>query len=348
MPSAPATGVHFVGSIPLSTTDEVLTTLCQALPNQVATIPDGETGPRANYIVWERERFPKETIQYLLGGISPPDDHLRKFTLDDVKPTLYAEAAIQSYQRFRALRSKGVIPPGVRFQVALPLPYDCIQAHIRAEWQAQIEPLYEKRMFDALDAIVDAIPAEDLAIQIDTALAVMALEYAQGRLCDALFKPHFSPIRPGLVDRLRRFCARVPDRVPFGLHLCYGDMFHYHFIQPRDLGLMVDFASDLARVIRPRALSWVHMPVPKDRDDEGYFRALGRLDVGSGAKVYLGLVHAGDEQGTRRRIQAAQAFTNDFGVATECGMGRTPTDEFHGILRIMRNVTGHERLPGKL
>lgn len=337
--SYPSGGVHFVGSVPLSSSEEVFTKLSQALPNRLASIPDGETGDRNNYIGWERERFPRETRRLNVGGVPLPEGHFAAFTQDDVQPTNYDSAAKESYAKFVDLRKKGVIPSGVRFQVSIPAPYESIQGHVRAEWQACLEPFYEKRVFDALQSILTSIPADDLAIQFDMCFAVMALEYEMGRLSDELFRPYFSPIRKGLLERLHRLHEQIPGTVPLGWHFCYGDLGHKHFVQPKDMTLMVDFANELARTVHSRPVSWVHMPVPKSRDDPGYFKALEGLNTGDGMKLYLGLVHANDEEGTRRRIAAARTVRNNFGVATECGIGRTPAEELESILQISKNVT---------
>jgi hypothetical protein len=73
------------------------------------------------------------------------------------------------------------------------------------------------------------------------------------------------------------------------------------------------------------------MPVPKDRDDVAYFAPLKGLELGS-TSLFLGLVHANDEEGTRKRNQAAGGVDiQTFGVATECGMGRTPVNELDSI-----------------
>ncbi|KAJ5934454.1 hypothetical protein N7466_004001 [Penicillium verhagenii] len=341
--SVHARGVHFVGSIPLSTSEEVFTTLSEALPGRLFSIPDGETGDRCNFIGWERLRFPVETIHESIGGKPLPQGHSGVFTLDDVKPNDYDKAAKDSYQDFLRLRQNATIPSNVRFQVSIPTPYECIQGHVRSEFQAQLEPFYEKRIFDAIQSILKSIPPDDLAIQFDTCFMVTALEYERGRLPVDFFKPHFSPIRQGLLERAQRLCAQLPSEVPVGWHLCYGDLGHKHFIEPEDLGLLVDFANDLTRCISPSAnLSWIHMPVPKSRDDTAYFEPLKRLVAINKTKLYLGLVHANDAEGTFRRLQAAREVIPteiDFGVATECGMGRTPQEELTSILQISRDVT---------
>lgn len=81
------------------------------------------------------------------------------------------------------------------------------------------------------------------------------------------------------------------------------------------------------------------MPVPKDRDDIIYFAPLEKLSIPTSTKVYLGLVHPNDEEGTRKRIKVAQSVLPKFGVATECGMGRIPIEELDSILQISESVT---------
>jgi hypothetical protein len=69
------------------------------------------------------------------------------------------------------------------------------------------------------------------------------------------------------------------------------------------------------------------MPVPADRTDAAYFAPLKEL-MRSSTELYLGLVHGADgASGTSKRIQAASEFVSDFGIATECGIGRARTPE---------------------
>lgn len=145
-----ANGIHLVGSIPLSTSEEVFTTLSEALPGRLFSIPDGETGDRCNFIAWERFRFPVETIHEFIGGKPLPKADCGIFTLDDVKPSDYDEVVKESYQLFLQLRQNGIIPPNLRFQVSISIPYECIQGHVRPEFQAKLEPFYEKRIFDTI------------------------------------------------------------------------------------------------------------------------------------------------------------------------------------------------------
>jgi methionine synthase II (cobalamin-independent) len=112
-----------------------------------------------------------------------------------------------------------------------------------------------------------------------------------------------------------------------GIHLCYGDFEAKHFVEPLDTGKMVELAN-LFTHNSTRPLTWIHLPVPVDRDDEAYFAPLTGLERGERTELYLGLVHAKDgTAGTLRRMQAAHKTVKDFGIATECGMGRSRTPE---------------------
>jgi len=81
------------------------------------------------------------------------------------------------------------------------------------------------------------------------------------------------------------------------------------------------------------------MPVPIDRDDNAYFAPLRDLKTGS-ARIYLGLVHGSDRlEGATRRVAAARSALEDFGVATECGMGYVPEAELDSVLRLHRDIS---------
>jgi hypothetical protein len=207
-----------------------------------------------------------------------------------------------------------------------------------------MEPLYTKRMEDAVRIILDNISAGDLAIQLDLARETLALEYERGRLGEE-FRPHFAGeegILEGTLHRIQSFASLIPEDVDLGFHFCYGDRDHRHYIEPEDLGVAVGFVNAIRERLR-RRIAWVHLPVSKDRDDQDYFEPLRKLVLGVGTpantKLYLGLVHANDEDGTRRRIEAALSVVKYFGVATECGLGRSPAVELDSILSISREVS---------
>jgi len=130
---------------------------------------------------------------------------------------------------------------------------------------------------------------------------------------------------------LARLGDAVPEDVDMGYHLCYGSPADEHLVMPRDMAVMVGMANDLRDVIG-RRLDFLHMPVPKDRVDADYFKPLADLRRAAAATVYLGLIHHDDHAGDVARIRAARAYLPAFGVASECGWGRTDPRRVPGLL----------------
>lgn len=328
-------GVHLVGSIPLPSTGRVFREACKTLSGRLRRLPDGETGERQGFTTYQRNVFaPNPAVFRIFGGQDRSDEEVKTAAGDiQVLPTKYDDYALSSYTQFCQLRTEGIIPHGTRFQVSLPTPINTIAPFIDPSHQAAVEPVYEKALLSALRRIQDEIPAKDLAIQWD-----VAVEFAMLENIGFVFVPWFSPVKEGIMERIVRLSAAVDDGVEMGYHLCYGDIEHRHFVQPKDTGLLVEMANLIVEQVQ-HPVNWIHMPVPKDRDDAAYFAPLKALRLQDNTELFLGLVHFKDEGGTQRRIQAAKEVLQKFGVATECGMGRTPPEELGDILAICAAVT---------
>ena len=327
-------GVHLVGSVPLGNSEAVFRAAAAAIGPWVARLPDGETGARTNWIEWQ---IPMLGSDPALEVVPPDPDHYRPLprvalregkVADDIALTGcgYADAAEASYAEFRQLRDEGVIAAGTRFQVCLPTPLATVALFVTPEDQAAVEAVYERLLLADLDRVLAAVPHEDLAIQWDTAVEFGVLE--------GLFPVWFEPAEAGIVERLVRIGNRVPEDVELGFHLCYGDAGHQHFTQPTDAGILVRVANALvAGLARP--LNWLHLPVPRERDDEAFYAPLADLRLGDDTELYLGLVHRTDGmEGTQRRIAAASKVVPAFGISTECGFGRRPSETVPELLEL--------------
>ena len=329
-----ANGVHLVGSVPLSSTSETFCKMMSALPQRLRRLPDGETGERKYFIRWQDSVFIRSPFimhpHDLAGGPFDGQDFSASKG-EDIKlgPIGYDDAGLASYKEFLRLREEGVIEPMMRFQVCLPTPINAIAKYVRPEYQADADPVYEGLLLQAIRRIQDGIPPGDLAIQFD-----LAVEFAMLEGLGKFFTPWFAPLKEGIVERTLRLTGAVDPEVELGFHLCYGGNNNRHFVQPKDSGHLVDMANVLAKEIN-RPVQWIHMPVPKDRVDTAYFEPMRRLALHDETELYLGLVHADDMQGTLERMGAARkVISKDFGVATECGLGRTPAELIDNILEI--------------
>jgi methionine synthase II (cobalamin-independent) len=208
----------------------------------------------------------------------------------------------------------------------MPTPLAFLQVLIAPDQRAALEKAYFQSVLEEVAALATIVPAEKLAIQWDTVFELLILEgVRQSRIDDT---------RDGLIERLKRLGAQLPAEIELGYHFCYGDMNHKHSLEPPHMGVMVDLANDLARAL-PRRIDFIHMPVPRGRDDDGYFAPLSRLALAPQTELYLGLVHFTDgAPGTRRRIAAAARVRPAFGIATECGFGRRPPETVRRLLEI--------------
>jgi hypothetical protein len=325
--------VLLVGSVPLASAAGVFETVAGALGSLAPRIPDGETGERLGWIQWTRDHFKKLPSLEPIGRRGEPGPRFRlkqPAATIDLGPLQYAPAAIESYAQFRRLKNQRKIPAATRFQVSLPTPFGIVFGLFPDENLATIWRLYEERMLTEFRAIAQTVPAPELAIQWDIAVETIdVLEAPDNRL---------KLTADDVARSIARMCDAIPETIELGLHICYGDRDHRHFIEPHDLGVAVGFANLLAMTIA-RPIGWIHMPVPRERSDDSYFAPLQNLAVPAETLLYLGLLHLSDGiEGARHRMVAAGRFVSDYGIATECGLGRRPAETIPALLALHRDV----------
>jgi hypothetical protein len=340
MESGMSKQVLLVGSIPLSSSEEVFREVASRIGPLVRRMPDGETGDRAGWTAWQTKVMERTRgivragdrdvhgIPFATYRVTPGNS-----PADIVFPPLgYASAAKQSYRVFERLRAEGVSPHS-RFQVSLPTPLAVVQAFF---WGSPDLPAvcqrYERRLLAELDEILAAIPHEILSLQWDIAVEFHRIWEKP----DSELAHQFPP--DTLIDTIARLSDCVPEPVELGWHFCYGDAGHRHMVEPRDMRLMTEKANALSRRTRRRA-NWLHMPVPRDRYDDAYFTPLGDISVGNDTEIYLGLIHLTDGvEGTRRRMAAADKVISAYGIATECGFGRRSPETVLPLLDLHRII----------
>ncbi len=335
MPTSPR-GAHLVGSVPLADSEAVFRAAAAALSGRLRRLPDGETGIRTNWIQWQ---FPLLTAAPQFepaaepAGPFGPRLQLRPAAANvAVFPELgYAAAALDSYAVYARLQQAGLIPANVRFQVCLPTPLAVTHLRFIPRDQEVVEDAYEQALLRELELILATVPADQLAIQWDTAVEFAILE---GLLESALTNP-----LEDIIARLVRLGHAVPAPVEVGYHLCYGDVNHSHFIEPADTAKLAAVANGVAAGLS-RPLTWLHLPVPRDRADAAYYASLRELRLQPDTELYLGLVHLTDgPAGAQARIAAAQEIVANFGVATECGFGRRPAETIPALLNLHASVS---------
>jgi hypothetical protein len=321
-----------VGSLPADSTESAFRASAELFGDMVFALPDGEPGPRAAWVGYERERLvrPHPDVETVAVTESPtgiprhayetPVFRIRDGVTDlhwDSWPRI--DEAIASYRQFAALREEGVVPDGVRFQVCLPFPSSAMNG-FKADFAADY-PVAERGFEDLvareLERLLSEIPAADLAVQWDVCYEVLDLEGVIAWTADGAWERFAGPVG--------RLTPLIPEEVLVGYHLCYGTFPEWPMYEARDLELLVRMANH-AVANSGRAVDWVHMAGPRylRSEDESYFRPLSDLSAGD-ARVFLGIVLPLDGvAGLKRRHDTASRFLDDFGVAMYCGFGRQP------------------------
>jgi hypothetical protein len=246
----------------------------------------------------------------------------------------YADAYAGSFEVFDRLQQEGTIPADVRFQVQYPTPLASMAGTIVPEDMPAVAAAYESALFADLATLLERIPHDRVAVQWDVAVEFGLLEGAMGPAVP------LEQIAPGLV----RCVDLVPDDVPVGLHLCYGDYGHEHFKQPESVRMQVDVVNAVTAGAR-RALNWASFTVPQARDDAGYFAPLSDLAAGPETELYFALVPyhpddqaAGTTAAQTQHIDAALPTGREWGICTECGMGRVAAGDVPRLLDLHREI----------
>src|SRR5204862_3976256 len=126
MPPRVTSELLLVGSLPADSTEEALREGAGFFGDLVFALPDGETGPRAAWVGYERERLmkPNPAFELVEATASPTGIPRHAYETPIFKVREGAEVrwdrwpriddAIESYGTFRALRDQGVVAAGVR------------------------------------------------------------------------------------------------------------------------------------------------------------------------------------------------------------------------------------------
>jgi hypothetical protein len=321
-----------VGSLPADSTEAAFRAGAEHFSDLVFALPDGETGPRAAWVGYERERLARPNADVVVveetaspTGIPRHAYETPVFAIREGVDALQWETwpriddAIASYAVFRQLRDDGVIPAGLRFQVGLPFPASALNA-FKADF-ARDYPIaargFEDLVARELGRLCEAIPPEDLAIQWDNAYETQDIEgvlaWTEGDAWERFAGP------------AARLTQLIPAEVLVGYHLCYGTFPEWPMYEAQDMGVMVRMANHAIEAAG-RPVDWLHMAGPRylRSEDERYFAPLRDLDAPD-TRVFLGIVLPLDGiPGLRRRHATAAKYLDDFGVAMYCGFGRQP------------------------
>jgi hypothetical protein len=335
-------GVHLVGSVPMSNASEVFEKVSAAVGPMLRYLPDGETGPRLNWLPWlepifsGHPDFELSAEEFRVHAGATPFKRFKLKAGVDARSVRFAKLphagfALDSWKDFQRLKKAGKIPVHVRYQCDIASIPSLLAAFVVEDLHDVLEPALEQAVIGEISRICAAIPHGELAIQYDVASSIF-FHLESGKPCK------FGATREEMMKSFVPMHVRLGNAVPKDVHLiyhfCYGDNKHKHSIEPQDMSHLVNFANALSAGAG-RSIELIHMPVPRGRSDDAYFQPLKNLKLRPETALALGLVHRTDGlEGTRRRIAAAEKYVKGFLIGTECGFGRREPSTIPKLLEI--------------
>jgi len=330
-------GFYLTGSINVPTVDDAFTLVGTRLQPGVTRVPDGEPGDRANWVLTQADHFLANPTLDVVDGRA----RVRPGTAVAFGPVDYHTVAAESYTLFSKAKQDGVLADDSRFLVSIPTPFNAVNSFVHPDSQVEVAYAYEQPLRASIEALQEAIPPADLAIQWDLPTELATIE---GWFANPYggFEPIFAAIA--------RLASWVHDDADLTFHLCYGDSKFGaspfmgdppdeeaaarggRHILPRDASAIVTLANGLSRHVR-RRIDAIQAATVAAWTRRAHWQPLSGLALEPGTEIYLGLLHADDgAQGALERAALAAEFLPDFGISTECGLGRHSSEQLEAVL----------------
>jgi hypothetical protein len=338
-----ASGPHVPGSLPFASAEEGFRWAGSTLGDRVRRIPDGETEPLRRawqpFLPWFRANPTLERGPDIEFGV---DHHEQYSVKDGVEPAFdepfqYQVWALDSYKAFKRVRDEGGLPAHARLMVAMPSAIDVVASSVTEGSYRPIFDAYMKQLKVSLETILENIPHEDLAIQLDSVFLPGVWSGDIAQYVEMGIIPDFGLDRANVMADTNAQLALIPEGVEVGFHLCFGDgnaEGHSEDMEtdvselPSDIGNLVELSNDLVKqAVRP--VTFLHLATYQHWLEPAAYEPLRGLDVGD-TEISLGVIclrrDPDNEIGTanaRQRTASARSVIGDtFGIATTCGMGR--------------------------
>jgi methionine synthase II (cobalamin-independent) len=341
------TSFYLTGSINVPSTDAAFRLVGERLQPGVTRVPDGEPGDRANWVLVHSAHFLENPTLDVVDGRA----RVRAGTPVSFGDIDYHSSAIASYEDFRRARDEGVLAADSRFLVSIATPFNAVNSFVEFDSQVEVAYAYEQALRRSVDAIQDAIPAGDLAIQWDLPTELATIE--------GWFPNPYRGTEP-IFAATARLAEWVRDDADLTFHLCYGDSKFGaspfmgdppdeaaaerggRHILPRDASAIVALANGLSRHIT-RRINAIQAATVAAWTRRAHWQPLADLALEPETEIYLGLVHAEDgAEGARGRAALAAEFLPRFGLSTECGLGRHSTEQLDAVLVAWQDLSARE------
>lgn len=331
-------GFYITGSINVPSVDDAFRLVGSRLQPGVTRVSDGEPGNRANWVLTQADHFLANPTLDVVDGRA----RVRQGTTVSFGPVDYHTVAAESYQRFVAARRDGVLAEDSRFLVSIPTPFNAVNSFAEFDSQVEIAFAYEQRLRESIEALQEAIPPSDLAVQWDLPTELATIE--------GWFPNPYGGLEP-IFAATARAAQWVHEDADLTFHLCYGDSKFGaspfmgdppdeeaaakggRHILPRDATAIVTLANGLSRHVA-RRIDAIQAATVAAWTKRAHWQPFSGLALEPSTEIYLGLLHAEDgAAGALARTALAEEFLPSFGISTECGLGRHSEEQLEAVLQ---------------
>ena len=322
---------HLVGSIPLESGEAAMTAALDRMAPALQSLPDGETGERANWIIHIIEAF-RDHPDLELKRQGDWSDYnatpvfrvrnghtLRGESLDFG----HVDAFEQHYPLFLKLREQ-YGRDDLTYQVGIPGDFDMALFTLGPTGPFRQRKPFTEATLREIRAIHDRA-GDDVVFQIEVPAELVFVARMP------------APLQPAMAKFLAGGIARLAEQSPvgarFGVHLCLGDMNH------RALGRMTDVAP-LVRLSNAvvdawpsgRPLEFIHAPfaaaIEPPVNSRRFYAPLRDLRLPRNVEFIAGFAH--EDQPLHAQVALRDYLDEltgrEVGIATACGLGRRDRD----------------------
>lgn len=345
--------IHQVGSYPAENAETAMREMLDVVGPYMRTLPDGETGLRAGYMIGLAEILAENTdaVELIAGDWSTVESRSqlelkRPLSSDDLHLPYAAyalssraihQAIVREYNRDLPLQVS--IPTATTTEFITigpkkrPSPTDLLNPTTFQTLRRlrQNYPAFSLATAEEILNVIEYMPPDEVVFQLE-ATAEMSL---------ALRSPNF--LRRRMVRSLGRRIAGLTTLAPagtrFGVHLCTGSFQNRSERKMKTAAPMVALANAVVEAWpKNQTLEYLHGPLASSDEpapaEEDFYKPLTELELPTNVPFYAGLVHEKQSLDDQRRILnwTRTHARNLGGIAAACGLGRRSPEEAEAAL----------------
>ncbi|MCT7660701.1 hypothetical protein [Mycobacterium deserti] len=346
-----------VGSIPAPDAREAVELALNELGPTLMCIPDGETGPRRQWvtsIITGLREHPALVLKRD-GRWSDYNDRphyrvRRGATLDPDQLQLgYDEALRESQPVLNGLVSKHGLKAAV-YQVGIASGFDLALMAFGLVGALRYRRAFNSaasREMRSIQSIVDNDDdnADDNDVDKDVVFQLeVPVELATVSRAPRALRPAMARWMAGVSVELAHM---APGGTKMGIHLCFGDLNHRAHLKA---GATCAPAVELTNAIIARwpshtSLTYVHIPLAAGEDPpslaESYYAPLAKLSLPTDTRLVAGFVHEALPADQLRDVltMVESAVGRRVDIAAPCGLGRRDAATARDLMRVSRLLT---------